>query len=90
MPIYRLLQNSAFEPEHLSAMATAFEQALADLNLVDRSDPLTEVIARKVIEIAQCGERDPIRLCEQTVAAFSDLNGGTALRAQRGQQRSPP
>ena len=79
MPIYRLLQNSAFEPEHLRAMATAFEQALADLKLVDRTDPLTELVARKVIEIAQCGERDPTRLCEQTVAAFSDLSG-TALR----------
>jgi hypothetical protein len=81
MAIYRLLQHSAFEPEHISAMAVAFEQALADLKLVDRTDPLTELIARKVIEIAQCGERDPIRLREQTVAAFSDVNGGPALRA---------
>ena len=39
MPIYRLLQYSAFEPEHIKAMSVAYEQALVNLNLVDRADP---------------------------------------------------
>jgi hypothetical protein len=42
MPIYRLLQNSAFEPEHIQAMEQAFEETLAQLGLVDRADPLVE------------------------------------------------
>ena len=62
MAIYRLLQFSAFEPEAVAAMTAAYEDALRVLQLVDRQDPLTEVVARKIIEVAQLGERDPIRL----------------------------
>ena len=43
-----------------------------NLNLVDRTDPLTELIARKVIEFAQRGERDPTRLLQRTVAEITD------------------
>jgi hypothetical protein len=53
MPIYRLLQNSGFEPEHIRAMGKAFEETLAILGLVDRADPLVELVAKKVIEIGQ-------------------------------------
>jgi hypothetical protein len=72
MPIYRLLQYGAFEPEHIKAMSVAYEQALVDLKLVGRTDPLTELIAQKVIEFAQRGERDPIRLLQRTVAEITD------------------
>jgi hypothetical protein len=72
MPIYRLMQYSAFEPEHIKAMSVAYEQALVDLKLVGRTDPLTELIAQKVIEFAQRGERDPIRLLQRTVAEITD------------------
>jgi hypothetical protein len=72
MPIYRLLQYSAFEPEHIKAMSVAYEQALVDLKLVGRTDLLTELIAQKVIEFAQCGERDPTRLLQRTVAEITD------------------
>jgi hypothetical protein len=71
MPIYRLLQNSGFEPEHASAMGKAFEEALAVLGLVDRSDPLVDLVAKKVIEIGQQGERDPAHIRDMTVMAFT-------------------
>jgi hypothetical protein len=31
MPIYHLLQGEAFQPEHIQAMSTAFEEALSKL-----------------------------------------------------------
>ena len=62
MAIYRLLQHSAFGPEDIGLMATAYEDCLRILNLTDRSDPLTEVIATKIIEIAQTGVRDSARM----------------------------
>ena len=48
----------------------AFEDALRELKLVDRSDPLTEIVAKKMIEIADEGERDPIRLKDRTLQAL--------------------
>jgi hypothetical protein len=30
--------------------------------LADRTDPITEIIARKIIDVAQTGERDPLRI----------------------------
>jgi hypothetical protein len=62
--IYRLSHHAAFDDHVVKAMTTAYEAALNDLGLIDRTDPLTEIIARKIIECAQAGERDPQRLCE--------------------------
>jgi hypothetical protein len=63
MAIYRLLQNSAFGPEDTKRMGEAFELALAQLELKDRDDPLTESIAKLIIEFAQTGEKDTNRIC---------------------------
>ena len=70
MPIYRLLQQSAFGPEEIDRLATAFEEALRALKLSDRSAPLAETIAKKLIEVAQTGERDPRRLRQRAFAAL--------------------
>jgi len=64
MPIRRLLGESALDPEAVKAMTTAFEDALRQLELVDRSDPLTEIVALEIIEIGRNGERDPARIRE--------------------------
>jgi hypothetical protein len=68
--IYRLLQQSAFSPEDIDRLVAAFEDSLRALKLADRSDPLTETIAKKLIEIAQTGERDPRQLRRRALAAL--------------------
>lgn len=70
MAIYRLLQKSAFGPEEIERMTTAYEDALRVLGLTDRADPLTEILAKKIIEIAQTGERDPAKIRAKAVAAI--------------------
>jgi hypothetical protein len=60
--IYRLLQNSAFAPEDIVPLVAAYEDCLRTLKLSDRSDPVTEIVAKKIIEIAQTGIRDSGRL----------------------------
>jgi hypothetical protein len=40
-------------------LATAYENALRVLELNDRDDRITEIIARPIIEAAQTGLRDP-------------------------------
>lgn len=58
MAIYRLFRNSAFGPDEIQLMSSAFEGALRALELKDRSDPITQTVAGKIIELAQRGVRD--------------------------------
>ena len=69
MPIYRLLTNeTAFTPEDITAIEGVFEAALRELGLVSRSDPLAEMVAKKIIELAKRGE---LRLSQpRAFAAF--------------------
>jgi hypothetical protein len=62
MAIYRLLQNSAFAPEDIGRLVAAYEDCLRILNLADRSDPITKLLAKKIIEIGQTGMRDPVQI----------------------------
>lgn len=57
MAIYRLLQNSTLGPDEIKCMTDAYEHALLAIGLTDRSDPITENIARKIMAIAEAGER---------------------------------
>jgi hypothetical protein len=71
VPIRRLLENHVFGPDEITVLTTAFEDTLRTLRLVDRADPATEIIARKIIELAQQGERDPVRLRERAIQFLS-------------------
>ena len=70
MAIYRLIRESVFEPEAIERMTAAYENALEVLQLTDRQDPLTELVARKIIEFAEVGETDPDRLCQRSLDAL--------------------
>jgi len=67
MPIYRLLQNMPMGPEDIRRLTAAFEQALRTLGIVDRGDPLAELLARKIIEVAQTGIREPADISAQAI-----------------------
>jgi len=67
MAIYRILQNSPLSPEDISRLATAYEATLKALDLIDRSDPITELVAKKIIEIGQTGVRDPQQISRLAV-----------------------
>jgi hypothetical protein len=64
MAIYRRLQNTPLAESHLIA---AYELTLRALSLVDRNDPLTEMIAGKVIEIGATGLKDPVEISKRVV-----------------------
>jgi hypothetical protein len=59
VPIHRLLQDHAFDPEQCQAMVTAFEAVVQELGVKDRGDPLCEEAAKKIIELGQQGVRNP-------------------------------
>ena len=72
MPISKFLQDKAFGPDEIIVMVKAFEDALRVLKLVDRTDPMTEMIAKKIIDLAQQGERDPVRLRDRAIESLSN------------------
>jgi len=59
MPINGLFREGDFKPEDLERLNRAFAFALSALSLVDRNDPLCEIVAHKVIEIDAAGTHDP-------------------------------
>ena len=62
MPTSNINDNGAFDPQAVKALAAAYDDACAVLHVVDGTDPRTTIVAKKIIEHAQHGERDPIRL----------------------------
>ena len=70
MAIYRRLIESAFEPDEIERMTSAYEIALRELK-IPRSHSATEAIAESIIEITRRGERDPVLIC---VRALSELS----------------
>jgi hypothetical protein len=68
MAIYRLLKNSTLEPEEISRITAAYEQALQTLCVKDRDDRLTEMIAKKIIKIAQTGVHSAAQLSALAIA----------------------
>ena len=67
MPILRILQNSPCRPEDLRILVAAYERTLEALRLKDRSDPITEIVAKKIIEIGETGLRDPEQISERAI-----------------------
>jgi len=58
MTISRLLQYAPLGPDDIGCLVAAYEQTLLALGLKPRSDAITRLVARKIIEIAQTGVRD--------------------------------
>jgi len=68
MPITPFLTGQAFDPEIVRSMSVAFEKLCERLQLPSRTDPASEQAARKIIELAQRGIRDPDVLCDRALA----------------------
>jgi hypothetical protein len=70
MPITPFLNGVAYDPETRRVMGVAFEMACIALRLADRDDLANAMIAKRIIELAQAGERNPDLLCEDVVKEF--------------------
>jgi hypothetical protein len=70
MAIYRLIANGSFGPDEIDAMTAAYEGALIDLRLTDRDDPITELIAKSIVNVTATGERDPVRIKQRAINAL--------------------
>jgi hypothetical protein len=78
MPLTPYLKEAIFDPEAIKAMWAAFEAVCETLQLHPRSDSITEIVARKVIEVAGTGERDPERIRDLVLLALKEPDVGSA------------
>jgi hypothetical protein len=59
-------------------MGIAFEMALGSLCATPGcADPVREAVARKIIELAKAGERDPERLCDGALKDLPTVSAST-------------
>jgi hypothetical protein len=70
VPILRLLQGRAFDPEAINRMVAAFEDTLRELKLSNREDPMVQRVAKLIIECAERGMRDPAEMRDCALEAI--------------------
>jgi hypothetical protein len=63
-------RQGVLAPDEIVMLGNVFEDLLQTLGLVDRQDPMTEMVAKCLIEIATSGIRDTDRLKTLTIEAF--------------------
>ncbi len=51
MAIYKLIADGSFGPDEIEVMKAAYEAALIDVGVSDRDDPITELIAKSIVNV---------------------------------------
>jgi hypothetical protein len=78
MAIYRLIANGSFGPDEIKVMTDAYEGALIDLHVANRDDPLTELIAKAILNAAATGDRDPLNIKVRAITVLGITRGPPA------------
>jgi hypothetical protein len=79
MPLRSLFGEDEFSPKDKALITSAFEDTLHTLGLIDRTDPAVSMVARRMIELARGGERDPILLRDAVPNSFRNDPGSSGL-----------
>ena len=64
------IQYVAFDDAATSAMGEAFDRACKTLRNSGRAFVVRELIAKRIVDVAKNGERDPARLYRQALIPF--------------------
>jgi hypothetical protein len=80
MPVASLLKKGALDPETTSVLASAFETAWetvkrsgSPLAAVPQAQSTRETLAKRIIELAHAGERDPVKLSREALASLTGM-----------------
>jgi hypothetical protein len=71
MPNKQRISVYSFRLEVIRAMRTAYRMACEEPQLKDAGNGTTEMVAEKLLELAQAGETDPERLCTGALHSLS-------------------
>ena len=67
MTIHRMLQNVPLGPERIAKLVEAYQITLKKLRMVERDDAMTQIIAKKIIEVGQTGVIVPDQISELAI-----------------------
>lgn len=73
--IHPFLKGAVFEPSDIAAIAAAFDETCRTLQLAAGAPIVREVVAKRVIELAQRGVRDPEKLQTEALKALNLASG---------------
>lgn len=79
MPITPFLRGQAFDPELIESMGAAFSKTCEALGLAERSDPITALVAEKIIELAERGLRNPTTMHLMAINELKSTDTAQAL-----------
>jgi hypothetical protein len=75
MTIHTLLKNNTFGPEEIERLVTAYEKTLRALGLNNRSDPITQLVAEKIIAVGRLGVEDPAEISKLALEELASRGG---------------
>ena len=78
MPIIALLKIEGFDPEAVEELRVAFENCLKEFDLVDRSDPITVLVAQEIVRLARLGIGDKDEICKMAIAKLRRISDWSA------------
>ena len=70
MPINRLFREGKIKSQDVERLNRAFAFTLQSLHLVDRNDPICDIVARKVVDIDTAGTHDPREIAKLAAKEF--------------------
>jgi hypothetical protein len=73
MPINRMFRDGKIKAEEVERLNRAFAFALRSLSLVDRDDPICEIVAHEVIQIDAAGTHDPEEIAKLAVKQLGPI-----------------
>ena len=87
MPIKRYLRHTSFGPDDIAIIVAAFAGACKALGLVDRADPMTQMVAKEVVRAAEHGMGTPAQLQRRAMLMFHSP-GRSAKSSTQSHSRS--
>jgi hypothetical protein len=70
VPIHKLIANGSFGPDEIEVMKAAYEAALVDVGVSNPDDPITDLIAKAIVNVIANGERSPEVVAQRALNAL--------------------
>jgi hypothetical protein len=67
MAVNRMFRDGNIKSEEVERLNRAFTFTLRSLSLVDRDDPVCEIVARKIVEIDAAGTHEPEEIAKLAI-----------------------
>ena len=77
------IEDVWFDDAATLALGEAFDRTCKSLRIIRDAVSVREIIATRIIEAAKDGERDPARLCEQTLIIFGIIDSRWVISVGR-------